>query len=63
MPKNHIVEMVCDWWSFSLMKNDYSEVLLWYENNRKYMLISKQTEIFVKKLLNIIKNNFVEVDR
>ena len=31
MPYNYIIEMICDWWSFSWQKGDLSEIFSWYE--------------------------------
>lgn len=30
MPLNYIIEMICDWWSFSFRKGDLTEIFDWY---------------------------------
>ena len=60
MPKKYIVEMVCDWWSFSIRDNNYGDVLDWYKENKPNILISENTQKFTEKLLDIIKLNFVK---
>jgi len=55
MPKNFIVEMICDWWAFSWNKGDLTEIFNWYEKNKDNMLLHEQTRHDVESLLNIIK--------
>lgn len=60
MPKKYIVEMVCDWWSFSIKSNSYADIIDWYKENKPNILISENTQKFTEKLLDIIKLNFVK---
>ena len=63
MPYNYVVEMVCDWWSFSWSKynesgntEDLYEVFEWYSNNRSDIKLSKLTRNVVEKLLASLLN-------
>lgn len=50
-----IIEMVCDWWSFSLKQNKPLEIINFYHNNESNRILSDKTKITVMELLNIIK--------
>lgn len=60
MPKNYVVEMICDWWAFSLTNNNYGAILSWYKDNKDNMQMSNKTRKFTEELLDIIKLNFVK---
>lgn len=51
MPDCYIIEMICDWWSFSFAKGDLYEILKWYDNHKKYMKLSKYTRNKVEDIL------------
>lgn len=55
MPYNYIVEMICDWMSFSVAKGDLTEVLKWYEQHAGYMKLSDNTRVAVEAILGKIK--------
>lgn len=54
MPDIYIVEMICDWWSFSWKKGVLTEILGWYDKHRKYMKLSKKTQNKVEEILDRI---------
>lgn len=33
MPYPYIIEMICDWWAFSWIKGDLSEMFAWYKDH------------------------------
>ena len=35
MPYNYIIEMICDWWSFSWTKGELTEIFGWYELHKE----------------------------
>ena len=71
MPDNYILEMICDWWSFSWMKNleklsDLSnpdpdplygldEIFEWYDDHKTKMILSNKTREKVEQLLDLIQ--------
>lgn len=54
MPYFYIIEMICDWWSFSWKKDNLYEIFDWYENH-KDMKLSDATRKTVESVLNRIK--------
>lgn len=67
MPDIYILEMICDWWSFSWKaffehgankdaEKDIYEIFDWYDDHKKTIIFSDQTKNKVEKLLDIIKN-------
>lgn len=55
MPYEYIIEMVCDWMSFSIAKGDLSEIFSWYDAHKDYMKLSDYTRQRVEIILNEIK--------
>lgn len=37
MPYPYIIEMICDWWAFSWIKGDLSEMFAWYKDHADYI--------------------------
>lgn len=54
MPTIYIIEMVCDWWAFSLQKKKNLEILNWYENNKNKLKLGKNETRKVEQILNFI---------
>lgn len=55
IPKEYIIEMICDWWSFSWNTGDLHEIFDWYEKHKYYMLLSDDTSQYVQYLLESIR--------
>ncbi|MDY4815011.1 MAG: DUF5662 family protein [Turicibacter bilis] len=55
MPMNYIIEMICDWWSFSWTDGNLFEIFDWYEDNKKNMDLSDVTRTIVEGMLNQIR--------
>lgn len=51
MPYNYIIEMICDWWSFSFNKGDLSEIFSWYDQHSKYIKFAPKTRKTVEDIL------------
>ena len=62
MPYIYVVEMICDWWSFSWKKGDLNEIFGWYEDRKDYMKLSANTRISVEYILGKIKDKLEEKD-
>lgn len=54
MPKEYIVEMICDWWSFSWKAKDLREVFTWYADHKEKMKLYKRTREIVENMLTKI---------
>ena len=54
IPYNYIVEMICDWWSFSFKQNKLDEIFNWYDSHNKYMKLSDNTRSLVEYILSEI---------
>lgn len=71
MPDEYILEMICDWWSFSWAKHldkmrDLSEydidhlygldeIFTWYDDHKAKMILSNKTREKVERLLDLIQ--------
>ena len=54
MPYNYIIEMICDWWSFSFKQNKLDEIFKWYNDRKHYIKISDDTRVIVEDILRRI---------
>ena len=61
MPFNYVVEMICDWWSFSWTNGNLYEIFDWYKENKPKMLLHKNTEKLVEQILDILKTTMENV--
>lgn len=62
IPYIYVVEMICDWWSFSWTKGDLNEIFRWYEDRKDYMKLSANTRISVEYILGKMKDKLEEKD-
>lgn len=60
MPYVFIVEMVCDWWSFSWKQNKLDEIFKWYENNKAGIILSDKTKKTLESILEKMKEKIEE---
>lgn len=51
MPYEYIVEMICDWWSFSWQKGDLLEIFAWYNDHKDYIKLHPDTRKIVEDIL------------
>ena len=54
MPENYVIEMLCDWMSFSL-KNPESTAYKWWMDNQDKMVMSDGTKKLVNKYIEYFK--------
>lgn len=54
MPYRYVVEMICDWWSFSFRSGNLNEIFDWYEKH-KDMKLHPKTRKIVEDILDRIK--------
>lgn len=55
MPYNYIIEMICDWWSFSFKTGDLTEIFGWYDSHKEHIELSDNTRKTVHDILSRIK--------
>lgn len=60
MPYNYIIEMICDWMSFSFKCGDLNEVLKWYDERKEYIKLSDKTRKIVEDILGKIRKKLDE---
>lgn len=60
MTDPYIIEMICDWWSFSFRAGDKYEIFNWYDDHKAKMLLSDKTRKRVEYILGQIKNKLDE---
>ena len=62
MPNRYVIEMICDWWSFSLDKGNPYEIFNWYDAHKDYMKLHRGTRVYVEMILGSIKKRLEELD-
>lgn len=55
MPYCYILEMICDWWSFSWGKGNLLEIFSWYEERKNHIKLHLNTRRQVEDILNRMK--------
>lgn len=61
MPYEYIIEMICDWWSFSWQKGDLFQIFDWYEEHKKKIKLSKRTRDTVEDILDKLEAKIIKV--
>lgn len=62
MPYQYIIEMICDWWAFSWIKGDLSEMFAWYKDHTDYIKMHNNTRSIVEEILEMIRTKLTEVE-
>ena len=55
IPMNYIIEMICDWLSFSIGKGDMYEIFKWYDEHKDHIKLSNKTRKTVEDILAKIR--------
>lgn len=55
MPYLDVIEMVCDHWAFSWVKDNLYEIFTWYDNNKDKMVLHQETRNLYESILDKIK--------
>lgn len=55
MPEEYVIEMICDWWSFSHKTGELEEIFEWYRDHKSNMIMHKNTKKLVEDILDKIK--------
>jgi len=54
MPYGYVIEMICDWWSFSWNSGNLNEIFKWYDEHKNYIKLHPNTRCLVEDILNQI---------
>lgn len=57
----YIIEMICDWWSFSWAEDSLFDIFDWYQDHKKYMRMSKKTKATVEDILDKLEQAIIRV--
>ena len=60
MPFQYVVEMICDWWSFSFNSGNLNDIFDWYEKHKETIKLHVETRKIVEDILDKIKNKLDE---
>lgn len=56
IPDEYIIEMLCDWFSFSISKNDPKEIISWYKDKKDGIIMHQNSQEKIQKVLDKIAN-------
>lgn len=62
MPLGYVIEMICDWWSFSFSKGNLREIFDWYDQHKSTMKLHPETRNTVELFLERIREKLDEID-
>ena len=62
MPRRYVIEMICDWWSFSWSKGDLTEIFSWWDKHSNYIKLHPKTRRLVIGILNEIRKKLEQLD-
>ena len=54
MPEPYVLEMICDWWSFSFKMGKPLEIIEFYENNKDKIKLHEETRNIIERILKKI---------
>lgn len=62
MPYNYVIEMICDWWSFSWKTGNLREIYDWYKQRYYHIKLSDNTRRIVDDILKKINLKLTELE-
>ena len=62
IPMEYIIEMICDWWSFSFRKGDLREIFNWYDDHKERIVMNEKSRKKVEWILSEIKEELDRID-
>ncbi len=62
IPEEYVVEMICDWWSFSHTTGELKELFKWYDSHKANMIMHKNSKKLVEEYLKKIKEALKETE-
>ena len=61
MDYQYIIEMICDWWSFSWESGNLFDIFDWYETHKENIIMSEKTKNTVEDILNKLEQKLIKV--
>lgn len=58
----YIIEMICDWWSFSWKKGELYEIFSWYDQHKDYIKLGYKTRKTVEDILDRMREKLDELE-
>jgi len=55
IPGNYIIEMICDWWSFSWKHENLDFIFQWYDEHKDYIQLNDKSREKIEMILSKIK--------
>lgn len=55
IPRNYILEMICDWMSFAIAAGYMNDVAEWYEKHKDIMILHENTRKTVEEIIKAIE--------
>lgn len=55
IPEEYVIEMICDWWSFSWANGKLKSIFTWYEEHSERMILHSETRKLVEDILSKMK--------
>lgn len=62
IPKEYVIEMICDWWSFSWARGNLKSIFDWYDDHKAKMILHPNTRKLVESILKQMKDILEEND-
>ena len=63
IPEEYLIEMICDWWSFSWMEGNLYEIFDWYKKHKSTIRLSVDSRKKCEDILKKIENKLEELDK
>lgn len=63
IPYHYILEMICDWWSFSWKTGNLYEIFNWYDAHKDYIKMHPKSRKKVETILSDIKTKLDELNK
>lgn len=61
IPLNYIIEMICDWWSFSWKSGNLYEIFDWYAKHRDGIQMNATSRRIVEDILNKMRTKLDDI--
>lgn len=55
MPREYVIEMICDWWAFSHKSGNLYEIFDWYKSHKENMILHEKTKKLIEEILDKIR--------
>ena len=60
MPQNYVLEMLCDWWSFSWRNYEPDKIFEWWDRHKDKMILHQKTRELIHETIWTMKEKLKE---